>query len=145
MCVRLLHLKWNIKHFIIRYARIHTIFKLKLHYSLITLSKVYTHTKAKIWIGFLRYKSTIFYKINQKLHYFFSDYLINVLNGLLYLWKVWSDYFFAQIMICCLYIFFKLYFNIFSFINFCIIWLKLFLNQIFLHLTMFKWSFEQIE
>ena len=33
------------------------------------------------WV--LRYKSTIFYKINQKLHYFFSDYLINVLNGLL--------------------------------------------------------------
>jgi len=91
---------------------------IKITLFFIILSNVYTHTKAKIWIGFLRYKSTIFYKINQKLHYFISDYLINVLNGLLYLWKVWSDYFFAQIMICCLYIFFKLYFNIFFFHQF---------------------------
>jgi len=52
MCVRLLHLKWNIKHFIIRYARFYTIFKLKLHYSLITYL-TYTHTqKPKSELGF---------------------------------------------------------------------------------------------
>ena len=57
-----------------RYARFYTIFKLTLHYSLITLSKVCTHTKAKIWIGFYGIKVQYFTKLIK--NYIISSVII---------------------------------------------------------------------